>query len=251
MENINSDAVAIYTSRNYEMSFYRQGGIMSIKEWPEYQRPREKLLLQGPSALTDSELLAIFLRTGVKGYSAVDLAGKLQSDFGSIGSLLNANYDHFCSGAGLGAAKYAQLKAVLELARRHCVEQLKVGVQIEGSQMLRDLLLMELRHEPREHFKVLFLDSQHRLIENKIMFSGTLNQASVYPREIIREALFCHAAAIVLAHNHPSGIAEPSLADKDITIVIAQAANLLDIRVLDHLIVGNGEVFSFAESGLL
>lgn len=224
---------------------------MSIAKWPMAERPREKLLSLGPAALSDAELLAIFLRTGCVGKSAVDLARELLQEFGGLRPLLEASQTEFCRGPGLGNAKYAQLQAVLEMARRHLSASLQTGNALTSPDLVRQYLSARLRHHQREVFAVLFLDNQHRLITYAELFHGTIDSASVYPREVVKEALARNAAAIILAHNHPSGVAEPSQADRRITERIQAALELVDIRVLDHMVVGDSEVVSFAERGFL
>lgn len=224
---------------------------MSIKDWPEDERPREKLLQRGAQALTDAELLAIFLRIGVKGKSAVDVARDLLGEFGSLQALLNADQERFCQSHGLGQAKYVQLQAVLEMASRHFAEILQRGNALTSPDMTRAYLSAQLRGHSYEVFACLFLDNQHRVIVWEELFRGTIDGASVYPREVAKRALFHHAAAVIFAHNHPSGINEPSQADRQITDKLKQALGLFDIRVLDHFIVGDGDPFSFAEHGLL
>ncbi len=225
--------------------------MMSIKDWPEDERPREKLLQRGANALTDAELLAIFLRIGVAGKSAVDLAKDLLLEFGSLKELLNADQQRFCKSKGLGQAKYAQLQAVLEMARRHFAEILQRGNALTSPEITRAYLSAQIRGYNFEVFACLFLDNQHRVISWEELFRGTLDGASVYPREVAKRALFHNAAAVIFAHNHPSGISEPSQADKQITDKLRQALGLFDVRVLDHFIVGDGEPYSFAEHGLL
>lgn len=224
---------------------------MPITDWPDAERPREKLLQRGPQALSDAELLAIFLRTGVKGKTAVDLARELLAEYGSIRSLLDADFERFSQSPGLGAAKYAQLQAVLEMARRHLKESLRRSNALTSPDLTRSYLSSQLRGHAHEVFACLFLDNQHRIIEFEELFRGTIDGASVYPREVVKKALAFNAAAVIFAHNHPSGIAEPSEADKHITQRLKQALNLIDIRVLDHFIVGDGDAFSFAEHGLM
>ena len=224
---------------------------MAIKDWPADERPREKLLQRGANALTDAELLAIFLRTGTQGKSAVDLARELLSQFGSLQAILDADVQQFCLGNGLGTAKYTQLQAVLEMARRHFHEILQRGSVLSSPDVTRAYLSAQLRGYSYEVFACLFLDNQHRVIVLEEMFRGTLDSASVYPREIAKQALHHNAAAVIFAHNHPSGISEPSIADKSITHTLKQALALFDIRVLDHFIIGDGLPFSFAEHGLL
>ena len=224
---------------------------MPITDWPAEERPREKLLQRGPKALTDAELLAIFLRIGTRGKTAVDLAKDLLIEFGSLGALLSANQQQFCLSNGLGNAKYAQLQAVLEMARRHYVEILERSDALTSPETTRAYLSAQLRGYKHEVFACLFLDNQHRIIKLEELFRGTIDGASVYPREVAKQALQHNAAAVIFAHNHPSGIAEPSQADKLITQKLKQALELLDIRVLDHFIIGDGEPYSFAEHGLI
>ncbi|MGM3423239.1 RadC family protein [Pseudomonas benzopyrenica] len=222
---------------------------MSIKDWPAQERPREKLLEQGAQALTDAELLAIFLRTGVAGKSAVDLARQLLGEFGSLRALLEADLTAFSTHLGLGPAKYSQLQAVLEMGRRHLAEGLKRDSALESPQQVRDYLKARLRHEPHEIFGCLFLDTRHRVLAFEALFHGTIDGASVYPRQVVKRALAHNAAAVILTHNHPSGIAEPSQADRLLTTRLKDALTLVDVRVLDHFIVGDGEPLSMAEKG--
>ena len=224
---------------------------MSIRDWPAAERPREKLLQFGAGALTDAELLAIFLRTGVSGCSAVDLARHLLNDFGSLRALLEADLVGFSQRLGLGPAKYAQLQAVLEIARRHLAERLARDSALESPQAVRDYLKARLRHEPHEVFGCLFLDSKNRVIIFEVLFQGSIDSASVYPRQIVKRALFHNAAAVILTHNHPSGVVEPSDADRLLTGKLKHALALVEVRVLDHFIVGEGEPLSMAEHGLL
>ena len=224
---------------------------MGIKDWHAEDRPREKLLQRGAMALTDAELLAIFLRTGTHGKSAVDLARDLLLDFGSLKALLNADYQRFCAAKGLGDAKYAQLQAVLEMARRHFKEILQRGDALTSPAITKEYLSVQLRGYNHEVFACLFLDSQNRVIELEELFRGSLDSASVYPREVVKRALFHNTASVIFAHNHPSGVAEPSMADKHITEKLKQALALFDIRVLDHFIIGDGEPYSFAEHGYI
>ena len=222
---------------------------MAICDWPEAERPREKLMQQGPEALSDAELLAIFLRTGTRGLSAVDLARDLLGQFGGLRQLLRADRNHFCQAKGLGLAKFSQLQAVLEMSRRHLLEDLQRGDGLNNPLATRRYLLSCLRDRSREQFACLFLDSQHRVIRFEILFQGTIDTASVYPREVLRRCLELDAAAVIFAHNHPSGVAEPSQADRRITERLMEALGLVDIRVLDHFVVGDGEPVSFAERG--
>ncbi len=224
---------------------------MAIKDWLAEDRPREKLLQRGSAALTDAELLAIFLRTGTTGKSAVDLARDLLADFGSLKALLDADQARFCQAHGLGNAKYAQLQAVMEMAKRHFKEVLQRGSALTSPDITRAYLSAQLRGYSYEVFACLFLDNQNRVIQLDELFRGTIDSASVYPREVVKQALMHNAAAVIFAHNHPSGIAEPSQADKLITEKLKQALALFDIRVLDHFIIGDGQPYSFAEHGLL
>jgi len=224
---------------------------MSIKHWPAQERPREKLLERGAQALTDAELLAIFLRTGVAGRSAVDLARQLLGEFGGLRALLEADLASFSSHLGLGPAKYSQLQAVLEMGRRHLAEGLRRDSALESPQQVRDYLKARLRHEPHEIFGCLFLDTRHRVLAFEALFHGTIDGASVYPRQVVKRALTHNAAAVILTHNHPSGVAEPSQADRLLTGRLKEALGLVDVRVLDHFIVGEGEPLSMAEYGWL
>ncbi len=224
---------------------------MPIKDWPAGERPREKLLQRGAPALTDAELLAIFLRTGVAGKTAVDLARELLDDYRGLAGLLAADQRRFCTGTGLGPAKYAQLQAVLEMNRRYLRETLQRGNALASPSDTRDFLKARLRAYPYEVFSCLFLDNRHRVIEYEELFRGTIDGASVHPREVVRRALHHNAAALILAHNHPSGVSEPSQADARITRRLKEALTLVDVRLLDHFIVGDGEPTSFAERGLL
>lgn len=223
---------------------------MAISDWPAENRPREKLLAQGSGALTDAELLAIFLRTGVRGKSAVDLAADLIRDFGNLRNMLQADQKNFCKHLGLGSAKFAQLQAVLEMARRYLGESLQRGEPLTSPQVTRQFLSQRLRDYSHEVFAVLFLDQRHRVICFEELFRGTIDGASVYPREVVKQSLQYNAAAVIFAHNHPSGVAEPSQADQHITRRLQDALALIDVRVLDHFVVGD-EVVSFAERGLL
>jgi len=224
---------------------------MAITDWAVADRPREKLLQHGAKALSDAELLAIFLRIGTRGKTAVDLAHDLLAEFGSLQALLNADHARFCQCHGLGDAKYAQLQAVLEMARRHFFEVIQRGNVLSNPDATRAYLSSQLRGYNYEVFACLFLDNQYRIIELEELFRGTLNSAAVYPREVAQRALHHHAAAVIFAHNHPSGNNEPSLADRQLTDKLKQALTLFDILVLDHFIIADGRPFSFAEHGLL
>ncbi len=224
---------------------------MSIRDWPESERPREKLLKSGAQALSEAELIAIFLRTGTRGHSALDVARELLQQFGSLRALLTAPQASLCKAPGMGAVRYATLQAALELARRHYLEVMRSGPALLNPQATRDYLRVRLRDLPHEVFCCLYLDKRHRVIAFEELFRGTLDGASVHPREVVKHALAHNAAALILAHNHPSGVAEPSQADELITRRLKEALNLVEIRVLDHLIVGDSRCESFAERGLL
>jgi DNA repair protein RadC len=224
---------------------------MAISDWPTEERPREKLLARGPESLSEAELLAIFLRTGVAGKTAVDLARALLSEFGSLRHLFDADRARFCASRGLGLAKYAQIQAVIEMARRYLREELQRGDVLSNPGATRDYLTAKLRGRPHEVFVCLFLDTRHRVLAYEEVFRGTIDGASVHPREIVKLALSHNAAAVILAHNHPSGVSEPSQADVRLTQRLRDALMLVDIRVLDHLIVGDGPALSFAERGLI
>jgi DNA repair protein RadC len=224
---------------------------MGIKHWPRGEQPREKLIDKGPQVLSDAELLAIFLRTGVPGKSAVDLARELIGEFGGLRPLLQADRKSFCSKHGLGLAKYAQLQAVLEMAGRHLRETLAKGDALTSVQDTQRYLQLRMRDYQQEVFGCLYLDNKHRVIAFEELFRGTIDSASVYPREIVKRALQHNAAALILAHNHPSGDPQPSAADKLITAKIKAALGLVDIRVLDHCIIGDDRCVSFAEMGII
>ena len=225
---------------------------MPITDWPEDERPREKLLLRGAQHLSDAELLAIFLRTGIKGKTAVDLARDLLREFGSLRALLECDFERFSQSPGLGQAKFAQLQAVLEMARRHLRQTLDKGDALTSPELTRHYLCAHLRGHDHEVFACLWLDNQHRVLKLHELFHGTIDSASVYPRDVVKAALAINAAAVIFAHNHPSGIAEPSEADRHLTRRLQQALGLVDIRVLDHVIIGDDPGgYSFAEHGLL
>jgi DNA repair protein RadC len=223
---------------------------MAITDWPRAERPRERLLARGAAALSDAELLAIFLRTGVAGKTAVDLARGLLAEFGGLRALLQADQPSFCAGSGLGEAKYALLQAVMEMARRHLFETLQSGPVLTRPEDTRRFLQARLRDHPHEVFGCLYLDNRHRVIAFEELFRGTLDGASVHPREVVKRVLHHNAAAVIFAHNHPSGVAEPSRADEHITQRLKDALALIDVRVLDHIVVGDGSV-SLADRGLL
>jgi DNA repair protein RadC len=224
---------------------------MVLKDLPPDARPREKLLARGPAALADAELIALLLRTGVKGQSVLQLSHKLLAEFGGLGALLQAEPDDLKRVKGLGPAKRAEMAAVLELARRSLAQELTQRPVFDSPQRVKDYLRLQIGHKPHEVFVVLFLDAQNRLLRAEEMFRGTLTQTSVYPREVVKCALDYGAASVVLAHNHPSGAAEPSKADEYLTQTLSRALALVDVRVLDHLVVGRTQVTSFSERGLM
>lgn len=223
---------------------------MAITDWPENERPREKLLEKGAESLSDAELLAIFLRTGVKGKSAVDLSRELLRDFGGLRQLMTASQKEFCRPLGLGSAKFALLQAVLEMARRHLAQELKRTNALTSPEQTKQYLQAQLRDRDYEVFACLLLDNQHRVLKFEEVFRGTLDGAAVYPREVVKLALKENAAAVIFAHNHPSGVAEPSQSDIMITERLQKALALVEIRVLDHFIIGDGQTLSLAERGL-
>ncbi|MBL4851190.1 MAG: DNA repair protein RadC [Gammaproteobacteria bacterium] len=224
---------------------------MAIHQWPEDERPREKLINHGANTLSNSELLAIFLRSGTVGQNAVELGRSLLEEFGGLAPLLAADCQRFCQHHGVGNATYVQLQAALELGRRYLSEELTGHQVMLNPDHTRRYLASQLRHYPHEVFACLFLDNRHRLIRFEKLFHGTIDQASVYPREVVKHALKYNASALIFAHNHPSGDAEPSQADIALTQRLKQALELVDIRVLDHIIIGAGHTTSVAERGLM
>ncbi|WP_109512207.1 RadC family protein [Pseudomonas ovata] len=224
---------------------------MSIRDWPAAERPRERLLSMGATSLSDAELLAIFLRTGVAGHSAVDLARHLLGQFGSLRTLLESDLAAFSAHLGLGPAKFAQLQAVLEMARRHMAETLRRDSALENPDQVRHYLKSLLRHEPHEVFGCLFLDSKHRVLAFEVLFHGSINAAYVHPRQVVKRALAHNAASLILCHNHPSGVSEPSRADIELTKRLMETLALIDVEVLDHVIIGDGEPLSLVERGLM
>jgi DNA repair protein RadC len=224
---------------------------MAITDWPEDQRPRERLIKHGAAMLSDAELLAVFLRVGVTGKSAVDLGRDMVSHFGSLAGLFAATLGDFSKLNGLGPAKYAQLQAVLELAKRSLAEELQNGITLNSPQAVKQYLQLLLGGRAYESFAVLFLDVKNRLIACDELFRGTLTHTSVYPREVVKAALSHNAAGLILAHNHPSGSPDPSQADHALTQALKQALALVDVRVLDHFVVAGKHVYSFAEHGEL
>lgn len=224
---------------------------MAITDWPLAQRPREKLLQQGVGSLSDAELLAIFLRTGIRGKTAVDLAQELLTKFSGLTKLLAANPAQFCQAPGLGKAKFVLLQAVLEMARRHSHADLTSKPVLHNSLETKQYFAANLRHHSREVFACLFLDTQHRVLAYEELFQGSISQAHVHPREVVKRALYHNAAAVILAHNHPSGSVKPSESDKAVTLSLSKALGLIEVKVLDHLIIGASQVVSFVELGLL
>jgi len=224
---------------------------MLITELPEMDRPREKLLFKGANSLSDAELLAIFLRTGIKGLSAINLAHRLINQFGGLRQLLQAKQDDFCSIKGLGQAKYAQLQAILELAKRYLEQGLQEKQVFSCPDDTKSYLSHLVSNKEHEVFVCLYLNNQHYLIKSEQLFRGTIDSTSVHPREVVKQALRYNAAAMIIAHNHPSGLAEPSRADESMTKRIKDALSLVDIRLLDHFIIANNQVISLAERGFL
>lgn len=224
---------------------------MAISDWPAQERPREKLLEKGAGALSDAELLAIFLRTGVAGKTAVDLARELLQEHRGLRKLLAADRKSFCASKGLGPAKYVLVQAALELGRRYLRTKMQRRGTLSNPQDTREFLKAQLQGYAQEVFACVFLDNRHRVIEYEELFRGTIDGASVHPREVVRRALHHNAAALIVAHNHPSGVAEPSQADSRITLRLKEALALVDIRLLDHVVIGDGEPISLAERGLI
>jgi DNA repair protein RadC len=224
---------------------------MPIPDWPKGERPREKLLTKGAKALSEAELLAILLRTGLRGKSAVDLGRDLLGQYGSLSALFASDLERLLHVRGLGLAKAVQLQAVIELARRALEEDLKPGVNLNSPKAVRDFLRLTLLRQDKEVFLGIFLDAQNRVLAAEPLSEGTLTQTSVFPREVVKRALYFNAAALIFAHNHPSGLAEPSRADEVLTQALKRALDLIDVKVLDHFIVGGSTTMSFAERGLL
>lgn len=224
---------------------------MAITDWPVNERPRERLLNLGPQTLSDAELLAIFLRVGMKGKTALDLARELIQHFGGLKPLLLANCESFCEVPGMGPAKYVQLQASLEMSKRYFLEEVREGDAITSSDACRQYVLRHLADQEREIFACLLLDTQHKIISFEELFMGTLDSASVHPREVVKLVLEKNSAAVILCHNHPSGSNTISQADKHITKLLIQALDLIDVKVLDHFIIAGNQVVSFAERSLI
>jgi DNA repair protein RadC len=226
------------------------GGALTIREWPESERPREKLLARGAHALSDAELLALLLGSGIPGCSAVAMARSLLKDFGCLRDLLNARLTRWRR-PGIGAARYAAVQAAVELAKRHLHEQMRIGSPLTTPQATYRYLLAQLRDRPYETFCCLYLNNRHRLIAFEELFRGTVDCAQVHPREVLRQALLHNATSLIIAHNHPSGVLEPSPADDFITRRLKDLLALMDVRLVDHIIVGDNRCYSFAEHGLI
>jgi len=222
---------------------------MNIREWPAEERPREKLLQRGAAGLTDAELLAVFLGSGVRGRNVVELARGLLVRFGSLRQLLEADREAFVGELGLGPVRYGQLQALLEIGRRYLATAIERESVMDSPSAVRRYLKSMLRHEVSEVFGCLFLDTKHRPLAFEILFRGTIDRASVYPREVVRRALQHNAAALILCHNHPSGHSEPSKDDVHLTLSLKRGLALIDVRVLDHIIIGDGEPLSMVEQG--
>lgn len=224
---------------------------MNIREWPEHERPREKLLAKGPEALSDAELLAVFFGTGQRGLNAIDLGRQLLARHGGLRGLLRLSCNELVREPGLGLARASRLCAALELATRHLAQRLDEPQALTTPHLAGQYFRARLRDREREVFACLFLDTRHRPIAIEELFQGTLNRSEVHPREVVKRALAHNAAAVMLAHNHPSGVCEPSTADRHITELLRKALELIDVRILDHLVIGDGEPTSFAARGWL
>ncbi len=224
---------------------------MTINDWPKSERPRERLMIHGASMLSNAELLAIFLRTGIPGKTAIDLARDLLNSFGSLDKILEADYNGFTKIKGLGPAKYCQLQATLELVRRHFSCKVEESSSFNNQDLARNYLLSNFPNLQNETFACMLLDNKHKLIKFKTLFTGTINQAKVYPRIVAQNCLKYNAAAIILAHNHPSGCIKPSESDISITRQLINTLDLIDVRILDHFIVGKDDIFSMAQNGLM
>ena len=221
-----------------------------ITQWPADERPREKLARNGPASLSDAELLAVFLRTGTKGKSAVDVGRDLLNEYGGLRQILNAGQSALCGASGLGPAKSAQLHAALELGKRYLAQKLEREGPLTSPAQAAAFLMHQLRDRPQEVFAVVYLDNRHHVLSYQELFYGTLNGATVHPREVVKSALKHNAAAIIIAHNHPSGVAEPSHADTTLTAKLKESLGLVEVRLLDHLVIGDGEFVSMSDRGL-
>jgi len=224
---------------------------MSIKDWVRTERPREKLIDKGVSSLSDAELLALFIRTGVAGKTAIDIARELLEHFDGLGNVLNASQDEFCAFPGVGISRYALLKAALEISRRQIYCEVREFDVMTSPSLVREYLSLHLSGLEHEVFAGLFLDNRHRVLDYQALSTGTIDSAAVYPREVVKRCLATNAAAVIFAHNHPSGVAEPSDTDVRLTRKLTDALALIDVRVLDHLIIGHGVQTSLAERGLM
>ena len=223
---------------------------MAIKEWPTTERPQEKLLISGAHALSDAELLAMFIRSGTKGRSAVDVGRELLLEFGGLRQILCASQSEICSAHGLGPAKFALLQASLEIGRRFLDQTLRKQGPLSSPVQAADFLMHHLRDLKREVFAIIYLDTRHQVIDYEELFLGTINGATVHPREVIRSVLEHNASAVILAHNHPSGVAEPSQSDTLLTKKLQESLDLIDVSLLDHLVIGDGEYVSMSDRGL-
>ena len=224
---------------------------MSIQDWPRSERPREKLIEKGAGSLSDAELLALFIQTGRPGFSAVDVSRELLVEFGGLRSVLLADKNQFCAYPGMGVARYALLQAALEISRRHVFTEVRECDAMTSPGLVREYLSLHLSGLQHEVFAALFLDNRHRVLEYQHLSTGTIDSAAVYPREVVKRCLSSNAAAVIFAHNHPSGVAEPSDTDVRLTRKLTDALALIDVRVLDHLIIGQGVQTSLAERGLM
>ena len=224
---------------------------MSIQDWPRSERPREKLIEKGAGALSDAELLALFIQTGRPGYSAVDVARELLVEFNGLRNVLLADQHRFCAYPGMGLARYALLQSALEISRRHVYSEVREYDAMTSTGLVREYLSLHLSGLQHEVFAALFLDNRHRVLNYEQLFTGTIDSAAVYPREVVKRCLSSNAAAVIFAHNHPSGVAEPSDTDVRLTRKLTDALALIDVRVLDHLIIGQGVQTSLAERGLM
>ena len=224
---------------------------MSIRNWPETERPRERLIKYGASHLSNAELLAIFLRTGIEGKTALDLARDLLSEFGDIGRIIEADFESFAKIKGLGIAKYCQLKATLEIMKRHFQCKVEESASFTNPELVETYLLSQFPQTENEVFACILLDNKHRLIEFEVLFKGTINKTQVYPRVVAQICLKKNAAAIIFAHNHPSGDLTPSDSDQQITEKLKESLKLIDVRVLDHFIIGKNQTLSMAQQGFM